>query len=226
MSRLLIYKTILYRCPLFAGLTDAQLEYALRFFSAEIRRHDKGDFLNRPGFPLPAFGLLLDGNVQVYMVDIDGQEMIMANVSAGDTFGESLWYLRLDAPVYIRALSACEVLWLNPETIRSQNAAWNALDAQLSGRFTAMLARRTLSMNDRIQILSKSTLRQKLIAFFSQCTQHSGKESFTVPFNRSDMAAYLGTERSALSRELSRMQKEGIIDFHKNHFHILINFHE
>ena len=220
-----MYESIIRRCPLFTGLTDPDYQYALRFFSAESRRHEKGDFLNRPGFPLPAFGLVLDGNVQVYMVDIDGQEMIMANVSPGDTFGESLWYLHLDAPVYIRALSRCEILWLDPENIRSQNLL-HGLDAQFSGRFTAMLARRTLSMNDRIQILSKSTLRQKLITFFTQYAQHSGKDGFTVPFNRSDMAAYLGAERSALSRELSRMQKEGIIDFHKNHFQILINFHE
>lgn len=220
-----MYETLIRRCSLFAGLSDADYQYALHFFSAEKRRHEKGDFLNRPGFPLPAFGLLLNGNVQVYMVDIDGQEMIMANVSPGDTFGESLWYLHLDAPVYIRALSDCEILWLNPQNLRSQTLL-HGLDAQFSSRFTAMLAQRTLSMNDRIQILSKSTLRQKLIAFFTQYAQRSGKDSFTVPFNRADMAVYLGTERSALSRELSRMQKEGIVDFHKNSFEILKNFHE
>ncbi len=210
-----MYETVIRHCPLFSDLSESDFQYALRFFSAETRSHDKGDFLNRPGFPLPAFGLLLEGNVQVYMVDIDGQEMIMANVAVGDTFGESLWYLGLDAPVYIRALSECKILWLNPESIRNQTLH-QALDAQFASRFTAMLARRTLSMNDRIQILSKATLRQKLIAFFTQYAQRSGKNSFTVPFNRSDMAAYLGSERSALSRELSRMRNEKIIDFHKN----------
>ena len=87
----------------------------------------------------------------------------------------------------------------------------------LSRRFTAMLARRTLSMNDRIQILSKSTLRGKILAFLSQYAQKYGP-SFTIPFDRQSLATYLGANRTALSRALSSMRRDGILDYHKNHF--------
>ena len=205
-------------CSLFSGLDEEEYAYALNFFSASARSYKKGDFLNRIGFPLPAFGLVLSGGIQVYMDDIDGNEMIMANVAPGGTFGESLCYLGLDAPVYIRAISETEILWLSTSRVcRPEHDG--ALDHALSARFTAMLARRTLSMNDRIQILSKSSLRGKLIAFFTQYAKYG--DSFRIPFSRADMAVYLGTERSALSRELSRMKAEGIIDFHKNSFRIL-----
>ena len=83
-----------------------------------------------------------------------------------------------------------------------------------------MLAGRTLTMNDRIQILSRPTLRGRLVAFFSQYVRRVGR-SFAIPFDRADMAAYLGTDRSALSRELGRMQKEGLLRFRKNRFEIL-----
>ncbi len=209
---------ILRSCALFSGLTDRELDYALDFFSAAERSYKKGDFLNRIGFPLPAFGLVLSGGIQVYMDDIDGNEMIMANVAPGGTFGESLCYLGLDAPVYIRAMSETAILWLSTARMRHPEQE-NPLDCALSVRFTAMLARRTLSMNDRIQILSKSTMRGKLIAFFTQYSKLGS--TFTIPFSRADMAVYLGTERTALSRELSRMKREGIIDFHKNTFRIL-----
>ena len=75
-------------------------------------------------------------------------------------------------------------------------------------------------MNQRVQILSRNTLRMKLITFLSQYAAEKG-DRFTIPFDRASMAAYLGADRSALSRELSRMQAEGILAFHRNHFQIL-----
>ena len=84
-----------------------------------------------------------------------------------------------------------------------------------------MLARRTLRMNDRIQILSRGSIREKLNAFFTECARDAGSPSFDIPFDRAGMAAYLGVDRSALSRELSRMRQEGLITYQKNHFVLL-----
>ena len=78
---------------------------------------------------------------------------------------------------------------------------------------TAMLAKRALAMNDRIQILSKLRLREKLMTYFTELSREQKSKVLTLPFNREDMAAYIGTNRSALSRELSRMKQDGIIDY-------------
>lgn len=83
-----------------------------------------------------------------------------------------------------------------------------------------MLSQKTLSMNDRIQVLSKPTLREKLMTLLTQYSTREGK-NFNLPFDRNTMAAYLGVNRSALSRELSKMREEGRIDFYKNSFSIL-----
>ena len=205
-------------CLLFRGLSAAQLERALAFFSGTRKAYEKGDFLNRIGVPLESFGLVLSGSVHVYMDDIDGHHMIMANVTAGETFGESLCFLGLDASVYICAVADTEVLWLHPERLKSAGAL-DAFERGLFDRFTTMLAQRTLAMNDRIQILSKTSIRAKLITFFSQYVQRFGNP-FTIPFDRSSMAVYLGTDRSALSRELSKLKQEGVIDFKKNRFRV------
>ena len=93
-------------------------------------------------------------------------------------------------------------------------------DQALANRFVSALASRTLSLNQRIQILSRNTLRMKLITFLSQYAAAQG-DVFTVPFDRASMANFLGADRSALSRELSRMRKEGILDYHRNQFRIL-----
>lgn len=207
---------IITRCSLFSGLSDQDLQYALNFFEASPRSYDRGTLLHPAGEPLPAFGLVLSGTVQVYCDDMDGNQMIMANVPAGETFGESLCFLRRETAVYISAVTDCSVLWLRLDGVRKPQGM---LELELTQRFIAMLASRALAMNDRIQILSKLTLREKLIAFFSQ---YGGRGSeFTLPFRREDMALYLGTNRSALSRELSRMQREGLIRFSGNRFKIL-----
>ena len=115
-----------------------------------------------------------------------------------------------------------QVLWLRCDALRG--AAQSPLQFQLQARFTAMLARRTLRMNDRIQILSRGSLREKLNAFFAECARDAGGPVFDLPFDRAGMAAYLGADRSALSRELSRMAREGVVRYRKNHFELIPAF--
>lgn len=207
-------------CPLFHGLSPEETNYALSYFNGREKSYQKGEFLHQVSFPLPSFGLVLWGTVQVYMDDIDGHHMIMNHVGPGELFGEAYCFLGIDAPIYICSVTDAKVLWLSPERIRTPRFPLQPLDQELSNRFIAALAARTLKMNQRIQILSKSTLRRKLIAFLSQYAKAKG-EPFELPFDRASMADFLGTNRSALSRELSNMQKEGILTFHRNQFCIL-----
>ena len=207
---------VMRRCPLFEGLSDDEIAEALRFYGALEKSYAKGEALIRPGDRVTRFGLVLSGTVQVMMDDIDGLRMIMATVTPGETFGESLCYRWAESPVYAAASENARVLWLSADGFRDDTGGHCAH----CKRFIRMLTMKTLSMNDRIQVLSKPTLREKLLALFSQYSAREGR-TFRLPFDRSDMAAYLGVNRSALSRELSRMKEEGIIDFYKSSFSIL-----
>jgi len=204
------------RCSLFAGLSPEQLQEALRFFDAREHRYARGEVLKHPVSPLPGFGLVLEGRVAVSMEDIDGREMMLSLVPPGQTFGEALCFLQENAPLLITALTDARVLWMRCGRLRQTQET--PLGQLLQGRFIAMLARRTLRMNDRIQILSRGSIREKLNAFFTECARDAGGPDFTVPFDRAGMAAYLGVDRSALSRELSRMRREGLLDFEKSRF--------
>jgi len=206
-------------CPLFQNLNEKDLTYAFEFFHAKNRTFDKGEGMKRPGEKLPFFGLVLSGNVEVYMDDIDGNHLVMAYVEEGETFGESLCYLGRPNPVGIVAATDCEVLFMDCERIQSAGTK-NELDCLLGRRFTAMLAERTLDMNNRIQVLSKLSIRDKLMTFFARQQLIAGKKTFEIAMDRERLAAYLGTNRSALSRELSRMKEEGIIDFDRNVFRL------
>ncbi len=203
MDRALLKKTVL-----FESLTDNEISAALAFFDARESTYEKGDAVKRLHQPFTRFALVMQGRVQVYTDDLSGEQMMMAHVEKGGMFGESLSYLCKDEPVYAIAASPCRILWLSPENIRRLQPA-NALEQTLIHRFIASLAGRALQMNDRIQILSKKTLEEKLKAFLSFYQMRRGMQ-FTIPFNRTELATYLGSNRSALSRVMSRMQKNGL----------------
>lgn len=213
------YGQILEKTTLFKGMEYSELSEALTAMKASCTAYPKSAFLCRLGQPVEKFGLVITGKIQVCMDDIDGNRMIMASVTAGVTFGESLCFLHTtESPVYIVATEDAVVIWLSPDELFCSGN--DELSAKMRCRFTAMIAERALSMNTRIQILSKLSIREKLITLFSSYSS-DGSESFVLPFNREDMAAYIGADRSAMSRELSKMKKEGIIDFHKEAFRIL-----
>ena len=205
--------TAILKNELFCDLTEEKLKDALLFFDAHKKEYKKGECLCAAGDAFSRFGLVLTGTVQAFFDDINGERVIMASVTAGGTFGESLCYLgEKNSPVSIFA---------DTDTAVSSDVCGDALKRKISQRFTRMLAHKALSMNDRVQILSKLTLREKLETYFSQCVRDYKSRTFQIPLDRESLALYLGTNRSALSRELSNMQNEGLIEFYKNSFKIL-----
>ena len=216
----MLHHPMILQCPLFQGLPPDALEYALSYFEAHVKAYEKGDFLHQVSFPLERFGLVLSGTIQVSMDDMDGHHIIMNNVSAGGLFGEAYCFLGTDAPIYICAVTEAEVLWMRPTRVKAPRLPLQERDQMLANRVVAAVASRTLSLNQRIQILSRRTLREKLITFLSQYATAQG-DTFTIPFDRASMANFLGADRSALSRELSHLRKEGVLDYHRNQFRIL-----
>ena len=207
---------------LFAGLAEADLSRALALFCARTSFYKKGELLRAMGMPFSTFGLVLSGAVQVFSLDMDGAPMMMANVGAGESFGESLAYLdTAESPVYVTAAADVSVLWLNVAALRESATAGDPFALTLNERFTAVLALRALFQNDRIQILSKPKIRDRLVTFLSQCERRFGSRTFIIPFDRASLAVYLGVNRAALSRELAKMKQEGSIDFFRSSFRLL-----
>ncbi len=214
------YGNVLSRTKLFHGQSDETLKKSLSLLDAEFAAYTKNSFVHPYGCAMKKFGLVLCGRVTVCTDDIDGNRMIMANVTAGSTFGESLALLKIHEPdVYVLAGEDTEMLWLSPDYMLLPETDEHCREMKL--RFSEMLAGRTLNMNDRIQILSKLTLRDKLLTYFGELSRKSQSKTFTVPLDREQMAEYIGANRSALSRELSKMQKDGIITYRKNKITII-----
>ena len=205
---------------LFAGLEGNLLCRQLEVMKAEKAQCGRGETLQAAGEPIRRFGIVLSGAVRVCVDDIEGNRMIMAEVAPGVSFGESLCFLKTkESPVYILAAEDSEVLWLSTDALFSDPA--DAFLAELQRRFTAALAAKALTMNNRIQVLSRLSLRGKLTAYFTELAAAQGSDVIRLPMNREDTAAYIGVNRSALSRELARMKADGLIEYRKNEVRIV-----
>ena len=206
--------------PLFRGLDADRFERQMKVMKAEKAHSERGGMLQAAGEPIRRFGIVLSGAVQVCVDDIEGNRMIMAEVAPGNSFAESLCFLRTkESPVYIFASEESDLLWLSTERLFSDPG--DAFLSELQQRFTAALAAKALTMNNRIQVLSRLSLRGKLTAYFTELAAAQGSGVIRLPMNREDTAAYIGANRSALSRELARMKEDGLIDYRKNEIRIL-----
>ena len=85
----------------------------------------------------------------------------------------------------------------------------------------AILARKNRMLSSKIDHLSQRSTRAKVLSYLSAEAAKQGSDTFTIPFDRQGMADYLAVDRSALSLELSKMRKDGLLEFHKNRFHLL-----
>ena len=212
-------RSVLQNNPLFEGLDEAQTDRQMDILKAERAHCERGEMLQAPGEAIRRFGIVLSGAVQVCADDIEGRRMIMAEVPPGVSFGESLCFLRTtESPVCIFASEESELIWLTTDGLYTES---DAVHREIQQRFTAMLAMKALSMNNRIQVLSKLSLRDKLTAYFTEISAGQGSNTIRLPLNREDTAAYIGTNRSALSRELAKMKREGLIDYRKNEIRLL-----
>ena len=76
---------------------------------------------------------------------------------------------------------------------------------------------------EKLSHMSKRSTREKLLSYLSALSKHLGTAEFDLPYNRQQLADYLSVDRSALSGELSKMRKDGLIEFHKNHFELRLS---
>lgn len=79
-------------------------------------------------------------------------------------------------------------------------------------------AQKNLTLSRRMLHTSSKFIRGRLLSYFSQERLRHGSLQFTIPFNRQQLADYLGVDRSALSNELSKMRRDGILIYEKNTF--------
>ncbi|WP_337604125.1 Crp/Fnr family transcriptional regulator [Anaerotignum lactatifermentans] len=206
--------------PFFQGISPEDMTKLLEELDAREVFYEKGSFLVHAGDKITAAGLVLSGEVHILREDFWGCRALVAQIPPGAFFGETYALLDTAAEVSVLAAADTTVLYLSLNRILAPTGQTNPLFALLSRRLLQIFAGRNLTLTRKIAHVTCRSTREKLLSFLSSCAQDSGSAVFSIPFDRQQLADYLAVERSAMSAELSRMKKDGLLDYHKNHFRL------
>lgn len=198
------------KCYLFDGIKDEQLADAIKLLNGHIKKVVKDDYIVQLGGTIKYAGLLLMGKIESSFQNENFDQITMLTFTNGYLFGESLVINRAkNSPVQVRAVEDCVVLFIDLEMIYS--AADNSPIRNILARnLIKSLAKKNLILNQKVRILSQKSLRDRIFIYLR--TLPKDKDGYVkIPFTQTALAEYLGVNRSALSRELGRMQNEGLL---------------
>ena len=207
---------ILTECALFRGLRRAQIQDMLPCLSARRSRFRRGQFLLRVGDRASSAGIILSGEAEVLQEDFWGNRNLLAAVGPGELFAEAFACAHAVSPVSVLCKTDGSVLYLNVRAVFSPCEKACAQHKALSQNLIRVLAEKNMQLNEKAGFLSQRTTREKLLAYLSAQARRAG--SFRIPFDRQQLADYLSVNRSAMSAELSNMQRDGLLRTDRSSF--------
>jgi len=216
------YLEVLKKCPLFFGIDGEDILRMLHCLGAKVDNFDKKYTIFREGTPAKYVGIVLSGEAQITQNDYFGNRTILSNIKPPELFAEAFAAAGVTSmPVSVIATEQSEIMFIDCAHILNTCKNGCSFHHQLIYNLMKDLADKSIMFHQKIDIISKRTTREKLLSYLMACSKKAGKKSFTIPFDRQELADYLGVDRSGLSVEISKLRNEGILESRKNYFKLL-----
>lgn len=207
---------------LFRGIEPEEVQSMLECLKAKKRCYRKGEMVFRAGERTAFMGVVLSGVISIEIDDVWGNKSLLSRMEPGQIFGETYACLS-EERMMVNAVASedSEVLFLYTARIMTlcpQTCPYHGILVQ---NLVAVLSQKNLLLSRRMIHLTAKSIRGRLASYLSYESVKQGKREFTIPYNRQQLADYLNVDRSALSNELSKMQREGLLWTEKNRFCLL-----
>ncbi len=213
------FLSVIKTSQLFSGISESELNEMLSCLEAKEVSFPKDTFLLRVGEKAESIGLVLSGSVLVIQEDIWGNRNILSKAGQGQTFAAAYACAAGSVlNVSVVAETPVTVMLFNVNRILNVCPSACSHHSRIVRNLLGELAEKNLRFSEKLTHMGQRTTRAKLMSYLSAQAQRKGKYEFDIPFSRQQLADYLAVERSGLSLELSKMKKDEILDFHKNHF--------
>ena len=203
---------------LFDGVSKTEYAAMMTCFKATVKTYGKGEEI-----PLPAgrVGVVQRGRISLIKTDANGVRTIFEQFREGGVFGDVLGFAWADAFFYLWTDEECDVLYIDYEHIvkRCPNACTH--HSVVVSNLVRLMGEKTQALSEHLEILSRRTTREKLLAYFSMLAAKQKSSYFTLPFSQSSLADYICVDRSAMARELRRMCEEGLIDIERRNVKLI-----
>lgn len=206
---------------LFDGIKEDDRSEMLKCLNAKKKQYKKGSTVLGRGGRTSEMGMVLEGSVHMVKDDFWGNRSILGQASPGQMFGEVYACLpRQGLEVDVVAAEDTEVLFLDVGRILTVCSSACSFHTRLIRNLLTILAEKNLMLTHKMEHMAQKSTRDKVLSYLSMEAEKQGGPEFAIPFNRQQLADYLSVDRSAMSRELSRMKAEGLLDFHRNRFRL------
>lgn len=216
------YFSILRQCPLFNQIEDKELQEMLSCLGAKEYSYKKGDTVFAEGDKAKYLGIVLKGSVQPVRVDYYGNRSIVANIEPPQLFGEAFACAGLKSlPVDVVAAEDTEILLIDAQLISRPCKNACRFHCQAISNLLTIVAKKNLVLNQKIEITSKRSTREKLMTYLLLQAKKAQNRTFTIPYDRQELADYLEVERSGLSAEISKLRNEKVLECKRSTFTLL-----
>lgn len=216
------YIPIMLRSALFHGLTPEDLEQLLQRHPPVCRRYHRKEYLLHAGETIERFGLVVEGSVTVMKEDFWGNRNILARIQPSELFAESYAIAAHQVlGVSVMTDEGAVVLFFHMGEFLAPTAEPDKLSGQILRNLLQVVTQKNLQLNAKLTHLTQRTTREKLLSYLSAESIRQSSLSFDIPFDRQQLADFLCVERAAMSVELSKLQKEGLLVTKRNHFELL-----
>lgn len=207
------------RTAIFRNMTEEEIRRALNCLHAEEKHYRKHDYIFTAGDSVSKMGMVLSGSVIIESNDYWGKRTIIQRIGEGQYFAETFaWMPKSILSVDISANEDCSILFLSISQLRDEDNCSAGCVHKVLVNLLNIFSSKNMALSARNLQTSPKTIRERLIIYLNTVRLQKGAHEFDIPFSRQQLADYLNLERTALSKELSKMQADELISYHKNHF--------
>lgn len=218
------YFDILLGTCLFSGVDRQELTSLLGCLQARVVTAEKGAPVFLEGDAAGFIGLVLTGAVQIVRDDYYGARSVISHAAPGELFAETYACSNTEAmPVSGYAVKDSEIMLFSCRKMLTVCSNACRFHNQIVKNLLQVMAQKNVNLSQKIQFMSQKTTREKLMAYLLDQAKRAESPEFTIPFDRQALADYLGVERSAMSAELSKLRRDGILSTQGSHFTLLEN---
>ncbi|MGN1114712.1 MAG: Crp/Fnr family transcriptional regulator [Oscillospiraceae bacterium] len=213
------------KCPLFDKINDKELHIILNSHYTNVRSFTKNQVIIAEGEETNHIGIVLSGAVQIVRNDYYGNRSIIAHIEPQQIFAEVFAFTEIRAmPVNVISTCKSRIMLIDMKNLLNDFIDKNAIYAKLTNNLLRLITEKNLRLNEKIEIISKRTTREKIMAFLISQSKLNQSKAFTIPYDRQGLADFLEVDRSAMSAEISKLREEGILESNRSKFKLIRKF--
>ncbi len=216
------YLNFLQNISLFHNIDEKNLENILSCLEAKVVSYSRNETIISEGSNAKYIYIVLSGSVQLERTDYYGNRSIIATVNSCEMFGEAFACAEIEQlPLSAVAIQKSEIMLIECNKIIHICNNGCEFHNQLIYNLLKVVANKNIILNQKAEIISKRTTREKLMSYLMFQAKKNKNNSFTIPYDRQTLADFLEVDRSGLSNEISKLRNEGVLESHKNIFKLL-----